>query len=70
MQRKLVKVGEDTQTAYDGTVRMGNGNVLQWGYGEDGFDRFNCAFKDGKTTFCDVNNIANMLNNELELEEN
>jgi DNA-directed RNA polymerase II subunit RPB1 len=69
VQRRLIKLSEDIQVAQDSTVRMGNGNVLQWSFGGDGFDRSNCAFKNGETTFCDVDNIANMLNNEVDLED-
>jgi DNA-directed RNA polymerase II subunit RPB1 len=70
VQRKLVKVFEDIQVRYDGTVR-GNSFadwVVQWGYGGDGFDRSECSFKDGSIFFCDVENIASRLNNEFELE--
>lgn len=38
MQRRLMKALEDLSTAYDMTVRMCNGNVVQFCYGDDGLD--------------------------------
>jgi DNA-directed RNA polymerase beta' subunit len=63
----MAKIAEDVSVAYDGTVRFGNGNILQWAYGGDGFDKSQCSVVGGKTTFCDVNNIANQLNNDFEM---
>ena len=37
-ERKLVKSLEDLRIEYDGTVRRGNGNIVQFVYGDDGFD--------------------------------
>jgi len=38
IQRKLMKGMEDIQTKYDGTVRNGANNVIEFLYGEDGMD--------------------------------
>jgi len=38
IQRKLVKALEDIMVRYDGTVRNGRGDVIQFLYGEDGMD--------------------------------
>lgn len=38
IQRRLVKALEDVMVRYDGTVRNGNGEILQFRYGEDGLD--------------------------------
>lgn len=38
MQRRLCKAAEDLCVQYDGTVRNSGGNVIQFAYGEDGFD--------------------------------
>lgn len=67
VQRKMVKVFEDLQVKYDGTVRGSNDWISEWQYGGDGFDRTCCAVKNGESFFCDVDNIANRLNNEHEL---
>ena len=38
LQRKLIKALEDCKTGYDRSVRMPNGSVVQFMYGEDGMD--------------------------------
>ncbi|KAG1671615.1 hypothetical protein FOA52_006846 [Chlamydomonas sp. UWO 241] len=38
IQRRLVKAMEDLITRYDGTVRTAIGSIVQFLYGEDGFD--------------------------------
>ncbi len=38
IQRRLVKVLEDVTVRYDGTVRSSNDDIVQFVYGEDGFD--------------------------------
>lgn len=38
IQRKLVKSMEDITVAYDDTVRNSSGSIIQFRYGEDGFD--------------------------------
>lgn len=68
IQRKMVKVLEDVQVKYDGTVRNTNGWVVQWAYGGDGFDRSECAFKDDNVFFADVSKIADKLNNDFEIK--
>ena len=66
-QRKMVKVLEDVQVKYDGTVRNTNGWVVEWAYGNDGFDRSECSFnKDGDVFFADMSRIADRLNNGYE----
>eukprot|EP00516_Mucochytrium_quahogii_P003774 CAMPEP_0203749584 /NCGR_PEP_ID=MMETSP0098-20131031/4087_1 /ASSEMBLY_ACC=CAM_ASM_000208 /TAXON_ID=96639 /ORGANISM=" , Strain NY0313808BC1" /LENGTH=1760 /DNA_ID=CAMNT_0050638661 /DNA_START=192 /DNA_END=5474 /DNA_ORIENTATION=+ len=38
IQRRLVKALEDVMVRYDGTVRNGRGDIIQFLYGEDGMD--------------------------------
>ena len=38
IQRKLIKAMEDLKTHYDLSVRNADGNIIQFVYGEDGFD--------------------------------
>ncbi len=38
IQRRLVKALEDIMVRYDGTVRNGRGDIIQFLYGEDGMD--------------------------------
>ena len=70
IQRKMVKVMEDIQVKYDGTVRNTNDWVFQWSYGGDGFDRSECSFsaKEQNVFFVDVNQLASRLNNDYENE--
>jgi DNA-directed RNA polymerase II subunit RPB1 len=67
VQRKMVKVMEDVQVKYDGTVRNTLGWVINWSYGGDGFDRSECAFVGDSVAFCDPVKIAERLNNESEM---
>jgi DNA-directed RNA polymerase beta' subunit len=69
IQRKMVKTLEDIQVKYDGTIRNTNNWVVQWNYGNDGFDREYCSFKNDSVFFCDVDRIADKLNNEFEIKE-
>ena len=67
VQRKMVKVMEDVQIRYDGTVRNSQGSIIQWAYGDDGLDR-TCTVinKDGENEFCDVSRIVDRLNVNFE----
>jgi DNA-directed RNA polymerase beta' subunit len=67
VQRKMVKVMEDVQIRYDGTVRNSQGSIIQWAYGDDGLDR-TCTVvnKDGESEFCDVSRIVDRLNVNFE----
>ena len=67
VQRRMIKVFEDVQVKYDGTVRNTNNWVIQWAYGGDGFDRSECSFIKDSVFFADVGRIADRLNNEYEL---
>jgi DNA-directed RNA polymerase beta' subunit len=69
VQRKMIKTMEDFQVKYDGTVRNTNNWVAQWTYGNDGFDREKCTFKNDSVFFVDVERVADRLNNEFELKE-
>jgi intein/homing endonuclease len=68
-QRKMVKVLEDVQVKYDGTVRGTNDWVIDWAYGGDGFDRANCSINSDGVFFADVEKIADRINNEYELAQ-
>jgi DNA-directed RNA polymerase beta' subunit len=62
VQRKMIKMMEDIQVRYDGTVRNTCGNIIQWAYSEDGMDRTNTILKEGKSEVMDVSRIINKLN--------
>jgi DNA-directed RNA polymerase II subunit RPB1 len=67
-QRKMVKFFEDLVTAYDGTVRTANKQVIQFKYGDDGFSTDKMIDVDGALQFVDVKCISKKLNAEYELE--
>ena len=50
----MVKVLEDIQVKYDGTVRNTNGWLVQWVYGNDGFDRSECSFNADGDVFLQI----------------
>jgi DNA-directed RNA polymerase II subunit RPB1 len=68
IQRKMVKILEDVQVKYDGTVRNSTGSIIQWAYGEDGFDRSHTVIVNEKPEFCDIARLADKLNTEFEVK--
>ena len=66
MQRKIIKVMEDLQVKYDGTVRNPEGNIYQFAYGDDGLDPIECIFRKGEADICDVSRMVDKLNMECE----
>ena len=58
----MVKMMEDLQVKYDGTVRNSYGSIVQWAYGEDGFDRSQTVVLKEDAHICDVSRIAERLN--------
>jgi DNA-directed RNA polymerase II subunit RPB1 len=68
IQRRMIKILEDVQVRYDGTVRNSSGSILQWAYGEDGLDRSETIVMGNKIELCDVSILANSLNSEYEKE--
>lgn len=66
VQRRMIKMLEDIQVRYDGTVRNTAGSIIQWAYGEDGLDRCNTVIKDDKPEIMDISRLVNKLNVEYE----
>lgn len=66
IQRKMVKVLEDVSVKYDGTVRNATGSIIQWAYGEDGYDRSNTVILNDQPEFCDISRLAEQLNTKFE----
>ena len=60
IQRKIVKSLEDLIVRYDGIVRTGHGNIIQFLYGENGIDQI----KQTQVKF----NIINMNNDDIKKE--
>lgn len=66
VQRKMIKILEDVQVRYDGTVRNTSGSIFQWAYGEDGFDRSATIVKNDKAIPMDIQRLADRVNLEVE----
>jgi DNA-directed RNA polymerase II subunit RPB1 len=66
VQRRMIKMLEDIQVRYDGTVRDTAGSIIQWAYGEDGLDRCNTIVKDDKPEIMDISRLVNKLNVDYE----
>jgi len=66
VQRRMIKMMEDIQVRYDGTVRNTAGSIIQWAYGEDGLDRCNTIVKSDKVEMMDVERLVNKMNVEFE----
>jgi DNA-directed RNA polymerase II subunit RPB1 len=62
VQRRMIKMMEDLQVRYDGTVRNTSGSIIQWAYGEDGLDRCNTIVKNDKTEMIDISRLVQKLN--------
>ena len=62
IHRKMIKVLEDVQVKYDGTVRNSQGSIIQWAYGDDDMDRSQTVVIDQKSQIVDVSRLADKLN--------
>ena len=62
IQRKMVKVLEDVQIKYDGTVRNSQGSIVQWSYGDDDMDRSQTVVLDQTSHMLDVGRLVDKLN--------
>ena len=72
IQRRIIKVCEDIQVKYDGTVRDTNGKVYQMSYGDTGMDA-SCTVKVGNAQQpCDIARMVARLNlqHNIKLEQN
>lgn len=66
IQHRIVKVSEDIQVHYDGTVRDHTGKIYQFCAGENAYDPSKVVKVNGRDSVCDVGRIVNMLNMEVE----
>lgn len=62
IHRKMVKVLEDVQVKYDGTVRNSQGSIIQWAYGDDDMNREQMVVLDQTSHMMDVGRLADKLN--------
>lgn len=70
IQRRMIKIAEDIQIQYDGTVRNNNGSVVQFFYGDYGLDpsRIMINQNEAKCPFTDVTRIAQQLNEKATIK--
>ncbi|KAH9259671.1 hypothetical protein BASA81_002093 [Batrachochytrium salamandrivorans] len=66
IQRRLVKGLEDVSVHYDGTVRNGRGEVIQFLYGEDGMDGMFIEAQTVDMLLYDQNKMKEMFKFEVE----
>ena len=69
IQRRIIKVCEDIQVKYDGSVRDTTGKIYQLAYGDTGMDPCSTVKVDNKQQPCDVFRIVDRLNLEFELKK-
>jgi DNA-directed RNA polymerase beta' subunit len=68
-QRRMIKLAEDIQVKYDGTVRNSMNSIIQMKYGEDGLNGEDTVMVDGETQSCNIYRMVDRLNLHHELGE-
>lgn len=66
IQRRMVKIAEDIQVKYDGTVRNSVNNIIQFAYGDNFMDPMKTTFLGDVATPCDVERLVEKINFEFE----
>lgn len=62
IQRRMIKIAEDIQVKYDGTVRNSANSIIQMSYGENSLDPTHTIFKKGVPLPCNVSRIIQKIN--------
>lgn len=72
IQRRIIKVCEDIQVQYDGSVRDMTGKIYQMSYGDTGLNPCMTVKVGGKQEACDISRMVDRLNLQYEIknEEN
>ena len=69
IQRRMIKLLEDLKVYPDGSVRNSIGSILQYTYGNDGFDPTETVVLNGnKPTFIDAKRLINQLNVQYKMK--
>jgi DNA-directed RNA polymerase beta' subunit len=68
IQRRIIKVCEDIQVKYDGSVRDTTGKVYQMAYGDNGMDTCKTVKVDDIQQACDISRIIDRLNLQYEIK--
>lgn len=65
IQRRMIKIAEDIQIKYDGTVRNSVNNIIQMAYGDNFMDPVHTTFLGEKGVACDVGRLVERVNFDL-----
>lgn len=66
IQRRIIKVCEDIQVKYDGSVRDTSGKVYQMSYGDNGMNPCQTVKVGEDQQACDISRMVNRLNLQYE----
>ena len=67
IQRRIIKVCEDIQVKYDGSVRDTSGKVYQMSYGDTGMNPCQTVKVGEYQQACDISRMVNRLNLQCEI---
>jgi len=70
IQRRMIKIAEDIQVKYDGTVRNFAGKVIQFGYGENFLNPIHTMFQKNVGLPCDIHSIVQRANHSFIQKKN
>jgi len=62
IQRRMIKIAEDVQVKYDGTVRNSASSIIQFAYGENFLDPTQTLFNKDQASPCDISRIIQKIN--------
>ena len=65
IQRRMIKIAEDIQVKYDGTVRNSVNHIVQFAYGENFLSPVHVVFKGDQAVPCDVDRMIQRLNSRI-----
>jgi len=68
IQRRMIKIAEDIQVRYDGTVRNSINSIIQFTYGNNNIDPVHLQFtKEKEPTFCNVQRLVDRLHHKKKI---
>jgi DNA-directed RNA polymerase beta' subunit len=62
IQRRMIKIAEDIQVKYDGTVRNSANSIIQMSYGDNFLDPTKTVFMKSKPLPCNISRIIQKIN--------
>lgn len=65
----MIKIMEDVQVKYDGTVRNSVGSIIQFAYGSDNLDGSVAVVLNNEPHVCDIQRLVDRVNLNHELHE-